>query len=465
MIKLGSNSIGKIYLGSNSIGKAYLGSNLVFQKGGSPSPSYRRLPDGYTELAYVRCGNSGYTAAVNTGVAGATDLAITVRFAYASHQNYAPIFGNYIDESHNCNRAILTTSSGSLYVAGGNNLATSVSELRVYQTHTLTVTSTIAYLESTTTSITAAEKTANTNSIWLGSNGSNTSPQSTINLRIYAFRIRKNGTDILNYVPAKRNYDSTIGFYDLVSNSFVTSSTSAEFIAGPDAVYSDNMVLCLNWRGGQDFYTNSWFDTVGYQYWGLSNGTRETDYYEFINANPESVSQYASLAGTLPDLGYHWKVVADIAIRTQASNPTSFIPIDFGSIGGNVSGSCSFGFVVPASTGKWDMNPKLNGTSYPSFPTENYNITPETITTSETWIRRTVTIGVRASSTTGEDEAFVNVSGRGVATSASFNPLRFNRWITGNNYLGRSRVNPSSSYKYATSCRIYSIQIFYEPFI
>lgn len=38
MIKLGSNSIGKIYLGSNSIGKAYLGSNLVFQRGG-PSPS------------------------------------------------------------------------------------------------------------------------------------------------------------------------------------------------------------------------------------------------------------------------------------------------------------------------------------------------------------------------------------------------------------------------------------------
>lgn len=39
MIKLDSNSIGKIYLGSNSIGKAYLGSNLVFQKGSSPTPS------------------------------------------------------------------------------------------------------------------------------------------------------------------------------------------------------------------------------------------------------------------------------------------------------------------------------------------------------------------------------------------------------------------------------------------
>ena len=37
MIKLGNNSIGKIYLGSNAIGKAYLGSNLVYQSG-SPTP-------------------------------------------------------------------------------------------------------------------------------------------------------------------------------------------------------------------------------------------------------------------------------------------------------------------------------------------------------------------------------------------------------------------------------------------
>jgi len=39
MIKLGTNSIGKIYLGTNSIGKAYLGSDLVFQRGVTPGPS------------------------------------------------------------------------------------------------------------------------------------------------------------------------------------------------------------------------------------------------------------------------------------------------------------------------------------------------------------------------------------------------------------------------------------------
>ena len=52
MIKLGSNSIGKIYLGSNSIGKAYLGSNLVFQKGGTPPTPPGPSPVLYDKLIF-----------------------------------------------------------------------------------------------------------------------------------------------------------------------------------------------------------------------------------------------------------------------------------------------------------------------------------------------------------------------------------------------------------------------------
>ena len=61
MIKLGSNSIGKIYLGSNSIGKAYLGSNLVFQKGSGPYPS------GLTFVDYIETDGVAY---INTGIKG-----------------------------------------------------------------------------------------------------------------------------------------------------------------------------------------------------------------------------------------------------------------------------------------------------------------------------------------------------------------------------------------------------------
>ena len=40
MIKLGTNSIGKVYLGSTEIAKAYLGSTLVYQKAGEPTPNH-----------------------------------------------------------------------------------------------------------------------------------------------------------------------------------------------------------------------------------------------------------------------------------------------------------------------------------------------------------------------------------------------------------------------------------------
>lgn len=59
MIKLGSNSIGKIYFGSNSIGKAYYGSDLVFQKGGSPLP--------YTSVSYIQTDGTAY---IDTGING-----------------------------------------------------------------------------------------------------------------------------------------------------------------------------------------------------------------------------------------------------------------------------------------------------------------------------------------------------------------------------------------------------------
>lgn len=60
MLKLGSNSIGRIFLGSNSIGKAYLGSDLVFQKG-----SQQSYP--YTPLEYIETDGTAY---INTGIIG-----------------------------------------------------------------------------------------------------------------------------------------------------------------------------------------------------------------------------------------------------------------------------------------------------------------------------------------------------------------------------------------------------------
>ena len=154
MIKLGNNSIGKIYLGSNSIGKAYLGSNLVFQKGGGTTPTPPQpqpvLPTGFTELAYVATNGAAF---IDTGVAGASDLEITTKFYVSSYVQYGAIYGDYIDETYNYNRAILGTSNTALIVGGGLNRGQTVSGFSLYSVHTLIVNSATANLDGNSTAL------------------------------------------------------------------------------------------------------------------------------------------------------------------------------------------------------------------------------------------------------------------------------------------------------------------------
>ena len=236
MSYIGNTKIGKMYLGNTGIAKAYLGNTLVFQKGGSPTPPQPQpiLPAGFTELAYVATNSNAY---IDTGVAGATDLEITTKFYVGSYVQYASVYGNYIDSNYNYNRVILGSET-SLLAAGGLNQSQSVSGFSLSAVHTLVVNSTTAILDGNSTSITAAAKTANTKNICLGNRNTDNPVERNIGLRIYSFKINKDGTTVLNLVPAMRDSDDAVGFYDLVSESFVKSLTGTEFTAGPANNYA-----------------------------------------------------------------------------------------------------------------------------------------------------------------------------------------------------------------------------------
>lgn len=234
MIKLGSNSIGKIYLGSNSIGKAYLGSNIVFQKGSSPTPPTppSRLPDGYTELTYVGTDSDAF---INTGVSGSTSLEIITKFLVSTHVAYGAIYGNYVATGYKTNRVMLGSNSTNLTVSGGNNSSTTISGVTYNTIHELSVKSSEAYLDGTRTAISSSSDTANTKVITLGNRCHDDPVTRDIGLRIYSFTIKSGDTTILDYVPAKRDSDDAIGFYDLTNEEFVKSLTGTEFTAGPNA--------------------------------------------------------------------------------------------------------------------------------------------------------------------------------------------------------------------------------------
>ena len=230
----------------------------------------------------------------------------------------------------------------------------------------------------------------------------------------------------------------------------------------------DNMVLALHWDGTVAPVSGKWYDDSGNRYFTLTNGTHGEDYYEFINNSPSSATSYGKSGGTsngrLPDLGYHWKVIVDLAVRVQSSNPSTFSPIDFGSLGSVSGGKCAAMISWGGPNNKWGMNAKFNGNSSASTYNPTYSmISADPGAAAGEWVRRKIAIGVRASQTQGKDETFQIVYGIGECYSATpYTPLRFNRWED-YIWLGRSKINPTSNYKYATSTRIYDIKAYYEP--
>ena len=450
-----------MHLGSTEIAKAFLGTNLVFQKGGVTP--YSRLPQGFTELAYVGTDSSAW---LDTGVAGATDLEITARFSVSNFIQFGAIYGNRIDGDHNCCRAVLY-SNNQLAVDGGNGSNGNwIYDFFLNQVHTLRVDTTTAYLESTSTNISASPLSGNTNNICLGSNSViNPNTSRNIGLRIFAFIIKKSGVVILNLVPAMRDNDSAVGFYDLVNDAFLKSETGVAFMAGPVAKYSDGMLLALHWDGSDNPSSSRWYDRIGNQYFTLTNGTHGDGYFEFLNPNAASAVAYARLNGTLPDLGYHWKIVIDAEVKINQSVLSTKVPFDFGAYGEVSSNKCGADVSLSASQSKWIGVFKLNGNdSSSTYGTDSSSmpVEPE-LSGAEKWIRRTITIGVRASSVTGKDESFIIVKNIGTSVSATpFTPIRCNRWFAGTSYLSRSMVTPSNDYKYATNTRIHSIKVYYE---
>lgn len=219
MSYIGTSKIGKMPIGSTGIQKSYLGSDLVYQGG---------LPSGYTEVPYVSTDAQAY---IDTGVAGAKDLEISVDFYVTTFIQYGAIYGNYVSESSKCCRAILASAS-TLYVSGGDSLAQQVNGFSTGNELTLKVSKTEAYLNNVRTYIPASSQADNTTNICLGNSKVGATTFRNIGLRIYSFSIKKDGVLILDYVPCVRDLDSVAGFYDLVAEQFVASGTGTDFVAG-----------------------------------------------------------------------------------------------------------------------------------------------------------------------------------------------------------------------------------------
>lgn len=205
---------------------ALLRRRMMMGGGVSPSP---RLPAGYTELSYVATNSQAW---IDTGISGGTSLQIIAKFYVGNYIQYGAVYGNYVDENHNANRVILNSTTA-LIVSGGKTLSKTVNGFTMNAEHITDITSTVAKLDGVSTTIDSSQKTTNSTNICLGNRGVSTASTRDIALRIYSFEVKQSGTTIMNLVPAKRDLDDAVGFYDLIAEDFVKSLTGTEFTAGP----------------------------------------------------------------------------------------------------------------------------------------------------------------------------------------------------------------------------------------
>lgn len=246
-----------------------------------------------------------------------------------------------------------------------------------------------------------------------------------------------------------------------ISKAYLGNSLVFQEGSSPEPV--ETMTLIRHWDGTDAPTSSRWYDKIGNQYWTLTNATHEGYYYEFLNSAPRTATARGQLNGALPDLCYHWKIIANVEVKVDTS-ATSMVAFDFGSIGSVESGKCAVACYLSVSSQQWNMGAKFNGNSSSStYNPDGTNLVDPDFA-NNAWIHRTITVGVKESSTPGKDVAYMNVSDVGYGETATpFDPIRFDRWESNVSYIARSRINTSSKYKYSTNVRIYDIKVYYEP--
>ena len=243
--------------------------------------STSRLPQGYTEVEYIRQ-NSNYNAYINTGVIifdnTTNTYTITTRLTSEFHSNLgcatiinceAPSYPyNGLGYRYKCSSRV-----DQLEFFGGNaNYNSSVVD-NGDGTRTVTFQST--------------GNTSYTTNVPLSflcsfNNSSYTSAYRFADATIYSSTIVKNGTTVRDFVPAKRDSDDKYGLYDLITDTFYTSPNGNNFIGGDPVTPTD----CVTTYNGKltidDGYEYEWNGSSWVNLGEVSGGSRVPTGYKEV---------------------------------------------------------------------------------------------------------------------------------------------------------------------------------------
>ena len=204
----------------------------------SPTPD-SRLPDGYTELEYIRTTGAQY---IDTGLYPSRALRVeetlsttdtgTDKMTFGVRNagyNFLLWFGKTAGTSANpCIGSSGNIGNKSTGKTSGQKWTLYMGPGGVYADNTA------LYTESGLSSyITTGRSSLPLLLFGLSNNGSIDSRKYIGNC--YSFKAYENDVLVRDYVPARRDLDGVVGLYDLAQGAFRTSATATAFVAGPVA--------------------------------------------------------------------------------------------------------------------------------------------------------------------------------------------------------------------------------------
>lgn len=198
----------------------------------------RNLPNGYTELEYLGCDNTGNAyidfTSLNTlttlvSLKACTTLSLS---SIISSRNFLFTIGD-----SQCSHYVEIDTSGKFAVGPGQtviNQVTCIENQKYYLEFIVTPTEVTLFIDGNE-SVNSSMYQGNTisprrlfalGSSWKGKN-----------ISIYNYSLYDESDNLLvDLVPARRNSDNILGMYDKVSSSFLTNAGTGIFIAGPEVV-------------------------------------------------------------------------------------------------------------------------------------------------------------------------------------------------------------------------------------
>ncbi|MCW1949439.1 MAG: DUF2341 domain-containing protein [Candidatus Shapirobacteria bacterium] len=199
------------------------------ETGGGPIAYWKfdnnELGDNYTQLNYITINNdatNGYFNSINTGVtySSATKLEFTLKSTDTTASMV--LVSGYVSSN--------TRDYPCILGSGGNIAPSSFTTSTLTPSNITRAQISDGNIRTFTLNFTSSSNYPISFGAWIDSVWSRT-------VDWYSFKIWNGNTLIRNLVPAKRNSDSVVGFYDTVNNVFYTNAGAGSFTAGTTAAY------------------------------------------------------------------------------------------------------------------------------------------------------------------------------------------------------------------------------------